>query len=394
MSDWMNHNGIEVPDSTPGEAGEKLKNDLLTLADTRPKLVTVADDTERFALSAEDIHIADIIAVTDGDRYYLVQDPAHLNSENGYLRLNPTAISALADDPAPQLGGDLDLSTHDIYDGSIKLFNTPALTWNDGMACPSVDVGQHQLLANAGGDPHKALDWDEHCLYSDLWGSQVKVLDWQNRQLLDDDESTPLLTWGGGIVSIGESLNGGSNGDVSLGTFGSRVYVQTTLDIGNSVLMAEGYGNVIQPDSGDGEGELWLYADGILPGATSGRMLDSDEKISVDWQNRQLSAYDPVATVNKPLLTWGFNVYGGIDPGDVYGSLRSGYYPEDTVLTWGGTGGGGEGEIGFFGATPRGLLSVTEAAGDGSDIVEKFNDLLAALGQTVGYGLFNVQPAE
>ncbi len=44
MSDWNTYKGIEVPDSTPGEADEKLKNDLLTLADAGPKLITVADE--------------------------------------------------------------------------------------------------------------------------------------------------------------------------------------------------------------------------------------------------------------------------------------------------------------------------------------------------------------
>ncbi len=44
MSDWNTYKGIEVPEATPSKAGEKLENDLLTPADTRPKLVTVADE--------------------------------------------------------------------------------------------------------------------------------------------------------------------------------------------------------------------------------------------------------------------------------------------------------------------------------------------------------------
>lgn len=37
MPDWLNHKGIEVPDATPsGEAGLKLKDDLIELADRAP----------------------------------------------------------------------------------------------------------------------------------------------------------------------------------------------------------------------------------------------------------------------------------------------------------------------------------------------------------------------
>ncbi len=220
MSDWMNHNGIEVPDSTPGEAGEKLKTDLLTLADSRPKLVTVADDTERFTLTAEDIHVADIIAVTDGDRYYLVQDTANLDTEDGYVRLNPTAISAVADDPAPALGGDLDLDTHTLTGpGGANVFDPSGPYINgvgsysqvavgsgvifDANGFQSIDWNVNRSLNDSSG--YIAVDWQNRLLYDTNNGSGASI-DWNNRVLFDTDGATPLLTWSGGQVGLCDVL--------------------------------------------------------------------------------------------------------------------------------------------------------------------------------------------
>ena len=49
------------------------------------RLVTVADDTARFALKEDDVQLGDTVKVTSTGMMYLVVDVAHLDSEAGYV---------------------------------------------------------------------------------------------------------------------------------------------------------------------------------------------------------------------------------------------------------------------------------------------------------------------
>lgn len=62
------------------------------------RMVTVADDTARFALTSNDVQLGDTIKVTSTNKMYMVVDTLHLDSEAGYqVYVAGRAAEAVAD---------------------------------------------------------------------------------------------------------------------------------------------------------------------------------------------------------------------------------------------------------------------------------------------------------
>lgn len=53
-----------------------------------PDLVEVEHDSERFALTSEDVQNGDHVKVRENSKLYLVIDATKLNSEDGYVEYN------------------------------------------------------------------------------------------------------------------------------------------------------------------------------------------------------------------------------------------------------------------------------------------------------------------
>jgi hypothetical protein len=61
-------------------------------------MVTVVDDTARFALTTSDVQLGDTVKVTSTNKMYLVIDASHLDSESGYqVYVAGRAAEAVAD---------------------------------------------------------------------------------------------------------------------------------------------------------------------------------------------------------------------------------------------------------------------------------------------------------
>lgn len=62
------------------------------------RLVTVANDTARFALTTDDVQLGDTVRVESTNKMYLVIDENHLDSESGYqVYVAGRAAEAVAD---------------------------------------------------------------------------------------------------------------------------------------------------------------------------------------------------------------------------------------------------------------------------------------------------------
>lgn len=79
-----------------------LENGVIPISQIPPaaieKMVTVADDTARFALTTSDVQLGDTVKVTSTNKMYMVVDTLHLDSETGYqVYVAGRAAEAVAD---------------------------------------------------------------------------------------------------------------------------------------------------------------------------------------------------------------------------------------------------------------------------------------------------------
>lgn len=208
------------------------------------RMVTVANDTERFALTTDDVQNGDWVYVNSTQIMYFVSDEDHLDTEAGYTPVAAgIAAKAVADKDGnqidttyqPKIDSDHKLSADNVDDtNSTNKFtnSTEKQTWNGKQDALTFDSAPTESSTNpvTSGGVYTALSGKQNTIDSDHKLSADNV---------DDTSSTHKFATAAQLSQIGTNENnisleqgkttGMSEGGTNYITVnGIRVYVSAT----------------------------------------------------------------------------------------------------------------------------------------------------------------------